>query len=133
MTIDEAIAHAREVAQKQRKDNDNCKYKSEYGCKGCADYYYKPCNECAEEHDQLAEWLEELKAYKEKEFDVLKQDGQLLYKQGVIDGYDKAIDDFVEKAIEEQIQYDCPLDMHDIEKIAEQLRQVERNGNDDVI
>ena len=74
-----------------------------------------------QEYDQIAEWLEELKAYKEKEFDVLKQDGQLLYKQGVIDGYDKAIDDFVEKAIEEQIQYDCPLDKHDIEKIAEQL------------
>ena len=72
-----------------------------------------------EEAAQIAEWLEELKAYKEKEFDVLKQDGQLLYKQGVIDGYDKAIDDFVEKAIEEQIQYDCPLDKHDIEKIAE--------------
>lgn len=40
-------------------------------------------------------------------------------------GYNKAIDDFVEKAIEEQIQYACPLDKHDIEKIAEQLRQVE--------
>ena len=75
-----------------------------------------------EEAAQIAEWLEELKAYKEKEFDVLKQDGQLLYKQGVSDGYDKAIDDFVEKAIEEQIQYDCPLDKHDIEKIAEQLK-----------
>lgn len=70
----------------------------------------------------VAKQLEELKAYKEKEFDVLKQDGQLLYKQGIIDGYDKAIDDFVEKAIEEQIQYDCPLDKHDIEKIAEQLK-----------
>ena len=79
----------------------------------------------AEEYDQLAEWLEELKAYKEKEFDVLKQDGQLLYKQGVIDGYNKAIYDFVEKATWEQIQYDCPLDMHDIEKIAEKLKQVE--------
>ena len=31
-------------------------------------------------------------------------------------------DDFVEKAIEEQIQYDCPLDKHDIEKIAERLK-----------
>ena len=37
-------------------------------------------------------------------------------------GYNKAIDDFVEKAIEEQIQYACPLDKHDIEKIAEQLK-----------
>ena len=39
LSIDEAIAHAREVAEKQRKDNDNCEYKAEYGCKGCADYY----------------------------------------------------------------------------------------------
>ena len=28
MTIDETIAHAREVAEEQRKDNENCKYKS---------------------------------------------------------------------------------------------------------
>lgn len=52
-----------------------------------------------EEAAQIAEWLEELKAYKEKEFDVLKQDGQLLYKQGVIDGYNKAIDDFEKSLI----------------------------------
>lgn len=39
MTIDEAIAHAREVASQ-----------------GCA--------ECNRDHEQLAEWLEELKIYK---------------------------------------------------------------------
>ena len=65
LSIDEAIEHAREVAKEQRKDNENCKYKSEYGCKGCADYYSKPCIECAEEHEQLAEWLEELKSLRE--------------------------------------------------------------------
>lgn len=64
LSIDEAIAHAREVAEEQRKDNGNCEYKAEYGCKGCADYYSKPCIECAEEHEHLAEWLEELKALK---------------------------------------------------------------------
>lgn len=41
-------------------------------------------------------------------------------------GYNKAIDDFVEKAIEEQIQYACPLDKHDIEKIADQLKEGEK-------
>lgn len=65
MTIREAINHAKETAERQRKDNDNCKYKFEYGCKGCADYYSKPCNQCAEEHEQLAEWLEELQQYRE--------------------------------------------------------------------
>ena len=29
MSIDEAIVHAREVAEKQRKDNDNCEYKAD--------------------------------------------------------------------------------------------------------
>ena len=48
LTIDEAIQHAREKAEEQRKDNDTC-------------------IECAREHEQLAEWLEELKEYKELE------------------------------------------------------------------
>lgn len=89
LSIDEAIAHAREVAEIHRKDNDNCKYKSQYGCKDCADYYSKPCIECAEEQEQLAELLEELKARREadrtsdsKPFDVL-----------LVQRYNKAIDD----------------------------------------
>ena len=93
LSIDEAIAHAREVAEEQRKDNENCKYKSEYGCKGCADYYSKPCIECAEEHEQLAEWLEELKAY--REIGIVEE-----CKESVLDiekAYNKAIDDFAEK------------------------------------
>ena len=93
MSIDEAIAHAREVAEKQRKDNDNCKYKSQYGCKGCSDYYSKPCIECAEEHEQLTEWLEELKAY--REIGTVEE-----CKESVLDiekAYNKAIDDFAEK------------------------------------
>ena len=43
MTIDEAIAHAREVASRKFDDRVHC-------------------ISCAEEHEQLAEWLEELKA-----------------------------------------------------------------------
>lgn len=82
--IDEAIAHEREKAKEQR---------SRIGT--LDEEYSKKCEECAEEHEQLAEWLEELKKYKEHEFGVLKKDGQLLYKQGILDGYDKAIDDFV--------------------------------------
>lgn len=89
MTIDEAIAHAREVAEKQRKDNDNCEYKSQYGCEGCADYYSKQCIECAEEHEQLAEWLEELKAYRAHIFSG-EMTRTMLKEQ-----YCKAVDDFV--------------------------------------
>ena len=64
MTIDEKIAKEKANAEKLRKDNENCKYKSEYGCKGCADYYSKPCIECAKEHEQLAEWLKDYREMK---------------------------------------------------------------------
>lgn len=81
-----------------------------------------------EEAAQIAEWMEELKAYKEKEFDVLKQDGQLLYKQGVIDGYDKAINDYTEK-IQWEYLNSCGLKQKEIEflvnisnEVAEQLK-----------
>lgn len=55
MTLDEAIAHAREVAEEQRKACD------------LAWVWDNPYNikKCAEEHEQLAEWLEELKKYRE--------------------------------------------------------------------
>ena len=43
MTLDEAIAHAREVSSRKFDDRVHC-------------------IRCAEEHEQLAEWLEELKA-----------------------------------------------------------------------
>ena len=42
LSIDEAIAHAREVASRKFDDKVHC-------------------IRCAEEHEQLAEWLEELK------------------------------------------------------------------------
>ena len=51
MTIDEAIERERRKAKEQRKDNGNCEYKAEYGCKGCADYYSNSCIECAEEYN----------------------------------------------------------------------------------
>ena len=54
MTIDEAITHAREVAKKNR---EICILKTREN----APIIFK----CAEEHEQLAEWLEELKEYQE--------------------------------------------------------------------
>ena len=54
LSIDEAIAHAREVAEYNRKCNENS---------DCIDI---TCERCAEEHEQLAEWLEELKALREE-------------------------------------------------------------------
>ena len=57
MTIDEAIAHAREVAEIHR---NNDKLNKTLGV--ISPYYKTDCIKCAEEHEQLAEWLEELKA-----------------------------------------------------------------------
>ena len=80
MTIDEAIAHAREVAEYNRKCNENS---------DCIDI---TCERCAEKYEQLAEWLEELKAY--KAIGTVEE-----CKNSVLDipkAYNKAIDDFVE-------------------------------------
>lgn len=53
MTLDEAIKHAEEVAEEHTKYN-------RYGG-------FESCDKCAEEHQQLAKWLKELKRLKEQE------------------------------------------------------------------
>ena len=85
MTIDEAISHAKEVAAIQRS---NEKLNRTLG--SASPYINETCLECAEEHEQLAEWLEELKAYKENQHRSLRH----MYEKG----YNKALDDFVKFA-----------------------------------
>ena len=53
MTLDEAIQHAKDVV-----DEENSKL-----LKVGEEYV---CSECAKEHEQLVEWLEELKEYRQK-------------------------------------------------------------------
>ena len=81
MTEQEAIAHAREVAEEQRKACD------------LAWVWDNPDNikKCAEEHEQLAEWLEELKSYRASVFSGDMT--QIMLKEE----YCKAVDDFAEK------------------------------------
>lgn len=55
MTIDEAIKHTKRIAREER-------FKANFERK-----FDTGCVKCAEEHEQLAEWLEELKEYKELE------------------------------------------------------------------
>ena len=59
MTLEEAIKHCEEVAEAEEQ-----KYKEWKG-----DYSHlkkiDSCLECANEHRQLAEWLKELKVYKD--------------------------------------------------------------------
>ena len=90
MTLDEAIAHAREVAEEQRKACD------------LAWVWDNPDNikKCAEEHDQLAEWLEELKFLKQWKSDIMdsfcKYDVSS-FEELVANARNKAIDDFVKE------------------------------------
>ena len=85
MSIDEAISHAREVAD-TRTDM---------------------CDECRDEHRQLAEWLEELKIYKESNISItddieksnfnpqmLKSCTDTSYECGYYKGRTDALDEF---------------------------------------
>ena len=91
LSIDEAIAHARAVAE-------TCEYEaSKYDM--CDSYErevaYKE-GKCGEEHEQLAEWLEELKALREEksDFQIMAKDiAEGNYEMGMENGYNKAIDD----------------------------------------
>lgn len=63
MTIEEAIKHCLEVAEEQEISvNDKEMYSEMLG----EDYkgFEEGCQECAAEHRQLAEWLQELRAYR---------------------------------------------------------------------
>lgn len=58
MTLDEAIIHCEEVAETKKQESIDAE------TQGC-DRYALKCEKCASEHRQLAEWLKELKRYKE--------------------------------------------------------------------
>ena len=99
LSIDEAISRARKVAEEQRELFSLCLYPSQE-CNGsdickCLKNKHDGCLKCAEEHEQLANWLEELKAFKENSiskeaFEKMKSKS---YQYGYRQGYSKAIDD----------------------------------------
>ena len=98
LSIDEAIARERQQAKEQR---------SRIGT--WDDEYSKKCEVWAEEHEQIAKWLEELKALKEyKDNSVSKEAFEKMkskaHRHGYRQGYAKAIDEFAEEAI--KIVYD---------------------------
>ena len=71
MTLDEAIKHAKEVAEEQEKAakewHENQVRKCELISFAAMDYTHEnECKECASEHRQLAEWLKELKQLREQ-------------------------------------------------------------------
>lgn len=101
MTIDEAIEHSREKVKEQR-------YYANFERNG---RMYQSCIKCAEEHEQLAEWLEELKAMRN------------LDKTNFSDGYNRGIDDFLKEADATfPMQNDGTTVLRRLEKIADRLK-----------
>lgn len=61
LTLEETIAHAKEIAEKNYRGADFESIDS------IDDDIKADCIKCAEEYEQFAEWLEELKSYKDLE------------------------------------------------------------------
>lgn len=106
MTIDEAIAREKQLEKEQR---------SHIGT--WDEEYSKKCELYAEEHEQLAEWLEELK---NNRIALEKANGYLQANYNL--GYNKAIDDFVNVCKEDILCQTFGLHINGIERIAEQLK-----------
>ena len=128
MTIDEAIAHARDVANEQKiRSNSNICIQNDSECDKFSD-----CLKCAEEHEQLAEWLEELKCYKND--NDFSDYADRLHKIAFNSGYNKSIDDLLEDANEMAIEVDTgtynmkAIGIGLLEHIAEQLKGCGENG-----
>ena len=108
-SIDEAIAHAREVANEQKRRSGIC-VQNDSECDKFSD-----CLKCSEEHEQLAEWLEELKDYRENQHRSLRH----MYEKG----YNKAIDDFVNFAnTMPTVEVDGEIRPMWLEEMSEQLK-----------
>ena len=60
LTLDEAIAHAKEVAEEKYNEGFLCHANPDDG-------KLDECVKCAREHEQLAEWLTQLKEYQQLE------------------------------------------------------------------
>jgi hypothetical protein len=96
MTIDEAIKHCEEVAEKQEiTAKSNLIEIDKIKADGILRLYdadeYESCMKCVAEHRQLAEWLKELKAYR----GILANADKIIeseYGCVIIEGYADVID-----------------------------------------
>ena len=108
MTIDEAIARERQMAETHKND---IVPKENYHNMPWIDKNNEARKRSAEYHEQLVEWLEELKEYKENQHRSLRH----MYEKG----YNKAIYDFVEELKD---YFVIPHDVRVIEMKAERLK-----------
>ena len=131
LSIDEAIAHARDVANEQKRRSGIC-IQNDSECDKFSD-----CLKCAEEHEQLAEWLEELKDYRDKNKMVVRVDVENMdsikdkieeLSRYAENQYNKAIDDFVKFAnTMPTVEVDGEIRPMWLEEMAEQLKKGGKN------
>ena len=120
MTLDEAIIHAREVASEQKRRSGAC-VQNDSECDK-----FSTCLKCAEEHDQLAEWLEELKFLKQWKSDIMDSFCEYdvsSFEELITNARNNAIDDFVkEYKYCDNRSIQCKKFLNCADCIAEQLK-----------
>ena len=122
LSIDEAIAKYKEITNTDAICPAHCNIS---------------CDKCVQESEQLVEWLEELKNYRDKNKMVVRVDVENMDSiKDKIDElskyaesqYNKAIDDFV-KEVKNLIVDLNVIRFKDIDEIAEQLKEGGENDN----
>lgn len=131
MTIDEAIKHAKENAEKKFAEGMLCHANPN-------DEFLDKCIDCAKEHLQLAEWLEELKAIRQWKADVMEDFCRYdvnCFEELINNTRKKTIDEFAETLKEEYIfEGICRDDIskfeyeNKINKMVKQLKAGNENG-----
>ena len=114
MTLDEAIIHAREVASEQKRRSGAC-VQNDSECDK-----FSTCLKCAEEHDQIAEWLEDYKHIKQWKSDIMDEFCKydvISFEELVTNTRNKVIDDFVK-----EFKRKTPMENCLIDELAEQLK-----------
>ena len=104
MSIDQAIAKYKEITKTDAICPAHCNIS---------------CDKCVQESEQLAEWLEELKAIKDGCIPIIHGKAELELHDKAI--RNKALDDIV-TIIKERVGMDWEWDFCFIEQIAEQLK-----------
>ena len=123
MSIDEAIAKYKEITNTDANCPAHCNIS---------------CDKCVQESEQLAEWLEELKDYRNKNKMVVRVDVENMdsikdkieeLSKCAESQYNKALDDFVEACDNQFIAMygQKYIDMRNIKEMAEKLKAGEQN------
>ena len=112
MTLGEAIEHENELAKEIYVEAMLCHANPDDG-------KLDDCIERGKYHEQITEWLEELKRRREYDGEII---GSGTLNNAYNQGYNKALDDIV-TIIKERVGMDWEWDYYFIDEIAEQLKE----------